>query len=75
MADRNTARGRAYSLLRQHMQSSLSLDDLVNIAGELGYSVIDFSHTAREGNAETLIRELGLESFARNGKSFVYKNN
>ncbi len=75
MADRNTARGRAYSLLRQHMQSRLSLDDLVNIAGELGYSVIDFSHTAREGNAETLIRELGLESFARNGKSFVYKNN
>lgn len=75
MADRNTARGNAYSLLRQHMQTRLSLDDLVQIAGELGYTVIDFSQTAREGNAETLIRELGLESFARNGKSFVYRNN
>ena len=74
MADCNTAKGKAYSLLRQYMNARLTLDDLVQIADEQGYTVIDFSQTGKEGNVETLIRELGLDSFARNGKSFVYRN-
>ena len=75
MAERNTAREIAYSVLRQYRQVYLSLDDLVRIAKELGYAVLDFSKSLKEGSTEILIRELGLESFARNGKSFIYKNN
>ena len=48
MADRNTARGRAYSLLRQHMQSRLSLDDLVNIDRLLENGVQSFTLTGGE---------------------------
>ena len=47
-------------------------DDLVQIAGG-GYAVIDFLN--QRWNAETLILSWDWNPFARNGKSFVYKNN
>ena len=59
MAERNTAREIAYSVLRQYRQVYLSLDDLVRIAKELGYAVLDFSKSLKEGSTEILIRELG----------------
>lgn len=75
MADRNKARRTAYSVLRKHRLTNPSLDDLVKIATVQGYDVIDYSKSATQSSAGTLIRELGLQSFARNGKSFIYRNN
>ena len=65
----------AYSALQRYRLTKPSLDDLITIATDSGYSVLDYSQSANESNIETIICELSLESFARNGMSFVYKNN
>ena len=75
MAERNASRKKACFVLRQYRLNAPSLNDLFRVVKDLGYTIIDYSKVADESSAETLIRELGLESFARNGKSFVYKNN
>ncbi len=75
MAERNIARAAAYSLLRQHKIADVSLDNLAQIAKEMEYSIIDYSKSLEGGYAEKLIKELRLESFARNGKSFAYRKN
>lgn len=75
MGEQNRIRKTAYAVLRKHKIINPSLDDLVQIAKELGFDVIDYSKFSSESSAEVLIRELGLESFAKNGKSFLYKNN
>ena len=75
MADRNKVRRIAYSVLRKHRLTNPTLDDLVKIATSLGFDIIDYSRSATDNSAETLILELGLQSFAQNGKSFIYQNN
>lgn len=75
MGEQNRIRKTAYTVLRKHKIINPSLDDLVQIAKELGFDVIDYPKFSSESSAEVLIRELGLESFAKNGKSFLYKNN
>lgn len=75
MAKQNRIRKTAFSVLRKHRIINPSLDDLVQIAKELGFDVIDYSKSSSDSSAEVLIRELGLESFAKSGKSFLYQNN
>lgn len=75
MAKQNRIRKTAFSVLRKHRIINPSLDDLVQIAKELGLDVIDYSKSSSDSSAEVLIRELGLESFAKSGKSFLYQNN
>lgn len=75
MAKQNRIRKTAYSVLRKRKIIKPSLDDLVQIAKELGFDVIDYSKSSSDSSAEVLIRELGLESFAKSGKSFLYQNN
>ena len=75
MAKQNRIRKTAFSVLRKHRIINPSLDDLVQIAKELGFDVIDYSKSSSDSSAEVLIRELGLESFAKSGKSFIYQNN
>ena len=75
MDKQNRIRKTAFSVLRKHRIINPSLDDLVQIAKELGFDVIDYSKSSSDSSAEVLIRELGLESFAKSGKSFLYQNN
>lgn len=75
MAKQNRIRKTAYTVLRKHKIINPSLDDLVNISKELGFEVIDYSKSFIESSSEVLIHELGLESFAKNAKSFLYQNN
>lgn len=74
MAEQNKPKAAAYSILRRLKATRLSLDDLVGIAREQNYSILDYSNSANNRSTETLIQELGLLSFAQNSKSFVYKN-
>jgi hypothetical protein len=52
MAKRNTARAEAYSLLRQHKIGDATLDNLVQIAKEAEYSIIDYSKTLEGSKSE-----------------------
>ena len=75
MAEYKAVKEKAYSVLRRHKLTTPSLDDLMHLADELGYTVLDYSKSSEESSAGVLIQKLGLSSFAQNGNSFVYKNN
>ena len=74
MAEINAVKKKAYSVLKQYKHRNLSLEDLVHLADENGFTVLDYSKTSEESDTETIIKELGLSSFAKTGNSFVYKN-
>ena len=74
MAEINAVKKKAYSVLKQYKHRDLSLEDLVHLADENGFTVLDYSKTSEESDTETIIKELGLSSFAKTGNSFVYKN-
>ena len=73
MAEINAVKKKAYSVLKQYKHRDLSLEDLVHLADENGFTVLDYSKTSEESDTETIIKELGLSSFAKTGNSFVYK--
>ena len=48
MAKQNRIRKTAFSVLRKHRIINPSLDDLVQIAKELGFDVIDYSKSSSD---------------------------
>ncbi len=74
MAGTSEAKRSAISVLRQYYLITPTLDDLIKIIEQLGFSILDYSRGNEFGSTEALIDELGLKSLAEKNKSFVFKN-
>lgn len=63
----------AYRMLSQYKLGVPSLDDLVCVAKDQGYDIIDYSKESSNPSVATLIKELSVEEVAKRGKAFVFQ--
>lgn len=54
-----------------HIQKTACVE-LESVIKDLGYSLIEFSHTANDDATETLLQSLGLQEYAQTTSAFTY---
>ena len=69
----SNVRKAAYRILSQYKLGIPSLDDLVYVAKDQGYDIIDYSKESANPSVATLIKELSVEEVAKRGKAFVFQ--
>ena len=65
----------ADKILRKYMLLKPTLDELVYIASESGYEIIDYSQTDNLDGILTLAERLSIQSYIEAGTAFTYNNN
>lgn len=65
----------AAQILKKYKLVKPSLDELVFIASENGYDIIDYSKNENLDSIITLADRLSIQSYIETGTAFTYKNN
>ena len=65
----------AAQILKKYKMIKPSLDELVYIASENGYDIIDYSKDKNPDSIITLVDRLSIQSYIETGTAFTYKNN
>ena len=65
----------AAQILKKYKLVKPSLDELVYIASENGYDIIDYSKDENLESIITLAERLSIQSYIETGAAFTYKNN
>lgn len=75
MDKRTSAKNKASNIVKEYRLSSPSLDNLIIVAKNLGYEIIDFGKKQNSGGTAALIKELSVQKNIETSSAFTYQYN
>jgi len=67
------ARLRATTFLQEHKISKITLESIIYIIEQQGFSIVEYSQTNTDDSSWEIIKKLKLTPYAKSGKAFAYQ--